>query len=225
MTVVGLAGDLVGDRGGRPMRSGRNCGRAGAARRSGSAAAAAAAAAARPPRPDRTGRARWRGRPAAATARGRARTPPGTGRPRSRSRPAPATAAPTGSTSAPASARGRASPARLRRGAARVSGRRRDFRSSPTPATRICAIFDHITHLDRRHGAKGRQSQIKTTASGYSSPPSSQPGRQPIQRDQCLDLEARPHQRPFAFPHKHFRHQRRGCCRCRPGPRHRRRRS
>ena len=74
----------------------RNCGRDGAASRSGSASAGAAAAAARPRRSGRTRRDRWRGRPAAATATARARTAPGTARKRSRSTRAPATAAPTG---------------------------------------------------------------------------------------------------------------------------------
>ena len=38
-------------------------------------------------------------------------------------------------------------------------------------------------------------------------PPRSEPGRQPVERDQLLDLDPRPDQRPVGAIHQHFRHQ------------------
>src|SRR5215471_17828231 len=79
--------------------------------------------------------------------------------------------------------------------------------------TRICPDSDINTQLHGCQQAKGRHPLIKTSSAGYGSRHSrgvQKPRRQAVERDQVGDLQAWSHQRPFVFPHKHFRHQRAG---------------
>ena len=174
--IFGRRGDLVGDRGGRPMRQ------AGIAVEPPQAVHPARDAQHQKRRERRGGeqeegaetdRAPDRRQPQPEAKPGDRQEQADHGGDRRQRRPQPLPEnRPARATRAPAPARRRRpAPARGRGGAKRCAGSARPGtdRSSPSPAKGIWPIADINTQLDRRQRAKGRHPLIKTTSARYGS--------------------------------------------------------